>query len=231
MIRDNIYQNVEGNQLLNSDNFPFEITNYLYMERNLISQIVNDYDVLIEIGCFDACYLPLAYANGKKYIGIDISDKNIREAKRRADFKYIPSEYYELLELNAEDLTKIGEFSSLFKNERLKKIFIFPFNVVGNIKDINSVILSLKSLSIDFLISSFLTNDYANYWRQKYYESCCTGVSMRPEPNGIRFTSDEGLDSIAYSINWFINTFSSLKQDNNFFQFGNIGISLYIKTS
>jgi len=229
---DNIYFVEEGNKLLNINNFPLEITNYLYSERTLIGQIINDYDLIVEIGCFDATYLPLVYEKRKKYLGIDIFKKNIEEANRRAQFKYIPSEYYELLELNAEELFGIEEKSVLFNsNINKKKLIIFPFNVIGNIKKIDSLISSVRNLSADILVSTFQTNDYANYWRQKYYEKCCANILMHIEEDGVRFTSLGGLNSIAYNLNWFIEKFNYSGAGNDFFYFGNIGVSMLLKKS
>ncbi len=224
----NVYNTKVGNQLLNPDYFPYEVIRYLQMEKNLISTLVSNYDLLIEVGCFDAYYLPLVASMNKRYLGIDICERNIIEAKHRAEFWQIKDNVYELMLLDAHDIHTIASESRLIRNNSsCRKIIVLPFNIIGNIFNIDLFLVSLNNLGYDLILSSFMTNEHATYWRKIYYSNCCSGVTLVAEDYGNRFISQDGLNSISYNLDWLTSKFKREGFINHFFHFDNIGIALF----
>lgn len=206
-----IYEDSIGSNLLNPENYPTEVKNYLEEEKMHVTKSIKSSGkrLLMEIGCFDATYLRWCYKNNIKYVGLDIVEKYIAEGKRRANFFGISENGYELIRFDACDLISIAEKSILFNQfNKAEVLILFPFNCLGNIQEVDRVIQCLHSLKIDFIISNFNTNDFTNSVRLIYYENCgYTLLAMNKENNGVRFTSFEGLDTIAFEQDWLTAKF------------------------
>ena len=67
------YTQGTGDALVDPDNYPDAIRQYLREERHLLQRHCKAFDTLIEAGCTAGHYADLAISAGKEYVGIDIA--------------------------------------------------------------------------------------------------------------------------------------------------------------
>lgn len=224
----NIYHETQGRNLLNQENYPDEVKAYLLKEKQILSQLKPDFKVLIEVGCFDGTYLQFCHRHRKKYIGIDINPEYLEEGKHKADFFRTPSNEYEFHNLNAQNLHEIKSKSQLFMSTPKEEILVlFPFNCLGNIPNVQSVIDSLNNLGLAYFVSNFNTTHEATRVRERYYGNCdYDTVLQQVGSEGVRFTSIDGLNSVAYDLNFLINKFIHTNPHTQMVHINGIGIGL-----
>jgi hypothetical protein len=205
----NFYGSGLGNRLIDTCNYPREITNYLSAEYDFIMEQLKNFEVLIEVGCMQGRCLEQAVKANKFYIGIDIVEQYIEEAILRANSLSIDPDKYTFLCLSATNLHNVLDLTKPGKFRRKEALIVFPFNSFGNIENIDEVLLSLNKSGIDFFISTYKTDRFTTNVRRKYYHKCnYINIQESSESSGVRFTSDEGLNTIAYSKSWLSSRFS-----------------------
>ena len=200
--RNNFYDSGEGDRLIDPSRYPKEIADYLLGEEELLSSASARFETLIEAGCMEGRYLDWAVTEKKRYLGIDVVERYIRNGRKRILSSGLnPKDY----RIEIGDAALIHEL--LRENEWLcanaKIIIIFPFNSFGNMDDPDAVLASLSKTQRHFLICSYSTSQFANEVRLRYYENCgYEQIKLLADEIGIRFTSADGLNTIAYHTNY-----------------------------
>lgn len=224
----NIYHEPNGCNLLNPENYPMEVKAYLEKEKEILSMLKPYFRTLIEVGCFDGRYQLWAHRFNRKYVGIDINDTYLEEGKHRAEFYNIPKGDYEFFNLNAQNLFEIGDLGTIFRNTPTNNLLVvFPFNCLGNIPNVAAVIDSLNKLKLAYFISNFNTTEEATAVRNTYYNNCrYDSITQDNERDGIRFKSNDGLNSIAYDSNFLFENFVRHNPNAKLMNITGIGIGV-----
>ncbi len=224
------YGTDDGNRLVDETNYPQSIKDYLEKEGEILNQKVKKHDVIIEVGCMEARNMEVAIRNGKKYIGIDIVPEYIDIANGIAKQRNL-QETCEFLCIDAEKLDDILKKSDLLKKSQAP-LFFFPFNSFGNMSNFDRVIKSIGNIkNSDFILFTYQTDDKSTAERFKYYDNCnYSNLKVNYEKNGVRFTADDGLNSMAYDEkflqDWIKKTGLNLEMKT----FSDIGIAYFIST-
>lgn len=194
------YSNKGGDKLIDNENYPEAITNYLKEERRLYFQHLTqgNYDTLIEIGCMSARHLDIAIELNLNYIGIDIVSKYIKLAQQQ------------ITDNNYQHKAKAFQLSLLdYEQETIqlprtsKPLCIFPFNSFGNIINYTDAIKKTFEIGYDFFISTYNTTEEATNVRLEYYKNChFNNLEATTNKEGVLFTSSEGLHSWAFHSNY-----------------------------
>jgi hypothetical protein len=218
------YESNIGFNILNPDNYTEEILHYLACENDLFKLLLEKYKAVVEIGCADGRHLELVYGMRKKYLGIDIVQERVLEATEKA--LSLNSAIQEVF-FYCGDVKNLSSIMTNFDGFDAENSLIFlPFNIMGNASQISKVISSLVELGYSFYISSFKTNRIATINRETYYRNCgCKNLALIESPYGIRFFSEDGLDSIAFHPEWILNQFSCKGIHLRTFELGSIGIA------
>lgn len=196
--KNDFYGSGEGDRLIDPSRYPKEITEYLLAEEKLLSSTSNQIDVLIEVGCMEGRYLDWAVNKNKRYIGIDIVERYIRNGQKKILSTGLnPKDY----RIELGDAASIHDFLSKHKwlLAGAKTIIVFPFNSFGNMENPDAVFASLSKTQHRFLICTYFTNSFTNNVRLRYYENCgYEKIKKLVDESGVRFTSADGLNTIAY---------------------------------
>lgn len=220
----------DGNRLVDENNYPESIKEYLKIEKDILISNIQSHDVIIEVGCMEARNLEQAIKNNKKYIGIDIVPEYIEIANKIVEERKLTSTC-EFLCIDAERLDDVIEKSRLLKISN-KPLFFFPFNSFGNMNNIENVIQSIQNIKgADFILFTYQTDDKSTNERFKYYNNCnYNNLKVSNEKNGIRFTADNGLNSMAYNEDFLKGFIKESGLDLEFKTFADIGIAYFIST-
>lgn len=224
------YGTDNGNRLVNETNYPQSIKDYLEKEGEILNQEVKKHDIIIEVGCMEARNMEVAIRNGKKYIGIDIVSEYIDIANRIAKQRNL-QETCEFLCIDAEKLDDILKKSDLLKKSQTP-LFFFPFNSFGNMSNFDRVIKSIGNIkNSDFILFTYQTDDKSTTERFKYYDNCnYSNLKVNYEKNGVRFTADDGLNSMAYDENFLNDWIKKIGLNLETKIFSDIGIAYFIST-
>src|SRR4030042_1009095 len=201
------YESGKGDRLIDPLLFPEGIKQFLICEKRILEALVDSFDLLVEVGSMYGRYLKWAVENGKRYFGIDVVERYI-EAGRKIilDSQLNPIKYRFVLG-RAENITKLvrpDEWS--VKPNRC--ILFFPFNSFGNMNDPLTVVRSIRKSGLPFLISTYGTSEEINIYREKYYKNCgYARIDSIQDKKGVRFTSPDGLNTIAYHLDYLQNVF------------------------
>lgn len=219
-----------GNRLVDENNYPDSIKNYLEREKNILINSMGEHDIIIEVGCMEARNMEHAIKNNKKYIGIDIVPKYIEIANRIVKQRKLTSTC-EFLCIDAEKLDRILQESALLKGSE-KPLFFFPFNSFGNMNNFDNVIRSISKIkNSDFIIFTYQTDEKSTNERFKYYNNCnYDNLRCIKEANGVRFIADNGLNSMAYNEDFLQNIIKKCGLQLKVKNFADIGIAYFINT-
>lgn len=214
------YSSGLGDSLIEKSFYPKEIISFLEEEERIVKDMMRSFDLLFEVGCMEGRYLDVALGENKKYYGIDVVERYVKMGQEILSKK----------ELSVNDFTiKIADAASLneifIKNNLDKALIIFPFNSFGNMINMNDVIKSLAKAKKSFLIFTYTTDEFSNNARLDYYKNCgYKDIKCEENANGIRFFSDEGLNTIAYKENYIKTEFNNLGVIIEAVNFSNIGL-------
>ena len=206
-----VYGAPNGCEILNPENFPTLVHDYLKREREFLEHQMINYDTLIEGGCFDGTYLKWSHKRELNYIGVDVIPDYIEEARHRSAFFNVAQERHEFHVLDLTRLWELNERSAMLANQENKVMLLIPFNLFGNITPISELVSVLRNCEYDFLISNFSTSRIATETRNQYYNNCdFLNVTMKSNDDGVHFTSEDGLDSMAFSEEWMFQQFEGM---------------------
>lgn len=224
------YGTEKGDKLVDDRNYPDSIKVFLQQEKQLLLSKIPNHDVIIEVGCMEARNMEPAIKLGKKYIGIDIVQEYINIANEIVEQRKLTS-ICEFLCVDAEQLDQILKQSELLKTCNAP-LFFFPFNSFGNMNNISKVLNSMRKIkNADFIIFSYDTDKNATQERYAYYNNCnYKNLLMTREENGIRFTAEDGLNSMAYNEVFLNKCIRNAGMRTESRSFANIGIAYFIST-
>jgi WD40 repeat protein len=221
-----------GNEILNVRNYPQTLLTFLEKERAAflkgISQAKAErgYNVLVEVGCGELENIKIAQDTQLKYAGVEFSPGAAAAANRKISRNRIENatvQCVDILDLKPEDLAFNGED---------RPIFIFPFNLLGNIAPISLLFSKLLYLGYDFMVSIYKTDSPTNTMRLAYYQNCgYKSIAMNEDDKGnIIFSSDEGLYTVAYSQRYLAKLLSAMGFKVSTSESSEYGLMLYAQS-
>lgn len=200
------YADGEGDKLFSSDNHPAEVTAFLKEENRVIRELVSSKKLLVEAGCGEGENFDWAAEMGKHYIGIDVVQRYIDAAEKKAADSNC-STSYQFFCTGAEKLHEIIANSLPEGISPSDVIVLYPFNCIGNMLEVETVLKSLGEAGVDFFISSYETDISANKIRFDYYLRCgYTEVTCKIDEKGVLFSAPEGMQTYAYHAEWMLET-------------------------
>jgi len=222
--RNNFYSSGLGDSLVDETKYPDEIISYLSLEQELVSSLVGRFDVIVEVGCMNGRYLNWAMRKGKKYLGVDIVERYVKDGQERAS-RLLPKGSFRVEICDATLIHLIPEEKGWISKNN-KTLLLFPFNSFGNMSKYELVINSLFESRYPFVICSYLTNKYSTFARQQYYENCgYSNVKRIIDHRGVRFLSDDGLDTVAYEPKYVEHIFRKKGIEIKTIVFSGIGVA------
>lgn len=202
------YESSVGNNIMNQKCFSEEIDQYLENEKRFFEIIISKFNYLVEIGCVKGRHLQWALERGKYYIGIDIVNNHILDAIEIASSLKLDCKKYNFVCERAENFLAVLNNLNRNYEQRCATLTYFPFNILGNIENLEQTIMNLNISNVEFYISSFKTDSFSSRIRREYYNNCgCEDITEIKDDTGIRFISKEGLNTIAYHPNWLNKKF------------------------
>jgi hypothetical protein len=223
----NFYTSSIGNNIMEKKCFPEEINQYLESEKRSLESFIDKYNLFVEIGCVKGRHLKWALNKGKYYVGIDIVDRHILDATKQASSLNLDSNQYKFICGRAENFhTILNNLSNTNYTPTRNSLTYFPFNILGNIENFNRLIMNLKDSNVNFYMSSFKTDEFSTKVRKKYYTQCgCSNLIEIQDDTGIRFKSQEGLDTIAYFPDWLNKRFLDIGIKIKVYELSKIGVA------
>ncbi|MBU3935018.1 class I SAM-dependent methyltransferase [Patescibacteria group bacterium] len=192
------YSNGKGDRLIDPLFYPKAIRLFLEDEQRLLEQLTESFDLLIEVGCMHGRYLDWAARHGKSYVGIDVVKRYVDAGVKNVGELKLPRDRYRFVLGGAEDIATIIRPSD-FGVDPGRCLALFPFNSFGNMPMLRPVIRSLAKSSLPFFISSYRISQKATECRRGYYRNCgYRGIKTLRSRRGVRFTSPDGLSTVAY---------------------------------
>ena len=193
------YSSGYGDRLVDPSKYPGEIIDYLKAEEELLTALVDQFDLLIEVGCMDGRYLEWTIRRNKRYLGVDIVERYVRNGQGRLLSLGLPLDRYRIEICDAAAVHETP-YRKGWLNKKDKVLIMFPFNSFGNIDEPKAVLRGLSRLKKPFLICSYTTSDFANLVRLRYYSNCgYKQIRCVSDNVGVRFVSNDGLDTVAYN--------------------------------
>lgn len=179
----------------------------LYLERevNALDFIFEKYGFhgLVELGCGYGRMLDWTIDKKANYYGVEIVKWLFELADVRIKLKSKDSD----LHLSAHHLCAshihlvLNQLKNNHKQDALgKSLVFFPFNLVGNISDLDQTFSTIRKYNIPVLLSCFDDSELATKARAEYYNLCrYKNIKYNKTDQGDFFTSDEGLNTVAFS--------------------------------
>jgi hypothetical protein len=229
-MENNIYMTEQGLELINDSNYPYPVVEFLNEERKYLQSVIGHYDVLLEVGCMTGRHLAWAMKNNVYYMGVDVVEHYLVEARKKACDLGMPLSKYKFVNWNAESIDGVLNEYDLRKFNSNRILIFFPFNCFGNISNISNVINSLKKSGCHYLISTYKTDESTSKSRLDYYKNCeYKSLSSRTNEEGVVFTSQEGFKSVAYHPHWLKDLFNKACLEFKACDFSSMGI-MYANT-
>jgi len=217
------YESGHGDRLIDESCYPGEIEDFLREEENILNSLLPAMGLLIEVGCMHGRYLDWAIAKGISYLGIDVVPRYIEEGKARLRSLGLLDSSYRLCLGDARELASVMD-QEQFAIAPGRSLMLFPFNSFGNMVEHERVIQSLARAERPFFISSYETDAFAIACRKKYYEGCgYSKVQAQSDDQGVRFSSPEGLETVAYHKDYLLKLLRRTGITAQSFRFGMIG--------
>jgi hypothetical protein len=191
------YGEQDGYALVDERNHPPELQAHLRWEAEVVARHATRYALVVEIGCMDGrLHAERLVGMGAGYLGIDLVSSAIERCQARVEAVAPPG----AARARACDVLRLNELldreTGLPPGPRLA---LLPFNVIGNLPSPWSTFPVLRTCSLDVLILSYQTTAAANAARRAYYEACgYRALQMAETTVGVRFSSQDGLDSDAF---------------------------------
>lgn len=223
--KEDFYGNGQGDRLIDPLFYPKGIKLFLEDEEKLLKSLAPFFDLLIEVGCMHGRYLCWAIRRKKSYIGIDVVERYISAGKQRLGELKMPSDQCRFVLGGAEDIADIIHPNDLGVDVG-RCLAFFPFNSFGNMPNSKPVMKSLAQSELPFCISSYRISQKATECRKRYYENCGYGrIKTSRRRNGVRFSSPDGLSTIAYDPTFLRGMFASNNVDVRSMSFSQIGMA------
>lgn len=218
-----------GNEILNIHNYPPTLQEFLLEESKMMTEILqlSNYTTLVEVGCGQMVNFELAKRNNMRYLGIDFSPQAILSAQ--TEIERTP-EKYPKASVACINFFEMGQHTHLFRTHD-RPVFFLPFNLFGNIAPISLLLVKLRQIQADLLISIYNTSPETNQMRHNYYLNCgYKNIVTRADETGVVFSSDEGLYTVAYDKHYLTELFQRLGFNVSTMDSGKYGYILYAKS-
>ncbi|MBL1078318.1 hypothetical protein JK358_28315 [Nocardia sp. 2] len=187
--------------IMRAANFPDDLLAFLQLESLAVLQSVRQFhcDMLVEMGCYDGRAIEVARSAGIPYLGIDINDDAVELLRRRI----ISEGLQRTANAVAGDAGRPEQWRAHVHGE--VPLYVFPFNLIGNLPDPAAVFDALRGSGGYGLISAFNSDVWTTEVRRDYYTAC--GITLaaveRAPYSGVRFRGADGFVSQSFSAACF----------------------------
>jgi len=213
-----IYKSSVGDELINPENYNDEILLYLAEEAKILKSIISNFETVVEAGCMSGRNLELVASLNKNYVGVDLEKRYIEEAKK----KYSS---FERAMFVCDDIINLESILQGYNFQKKNLAVVFPFNSFGNVSDNFNTLNSLLQAKFNVIIFTYRNDNFTNGIREDYYQkSGFNNMSVEENNNGVRFFNEAGLNSKAFSKQWFDKVGTKTNIYFNFQNFSNIGV-------
>lgn len=219
-----------GDALIDPAHYPPEIKQFLEEETFLLMKVKDSFDTLVEVGCMQGRFLDWAVSYGKHYLGIDVVSRYIEIGQQEIASRSLPNNQYQCILGDAKDLPMVVKVA-LGHADTSSCLAFFPFNAIGNMPEVVSVLRALKQGKFRFLITAYQTTKLAIEVRKRYYQQCgYQGIATGRHEEGICFTSWDGLCTWAYHPQYLEQLVLRLSLPTVAIPFAEIGM-VYLSTN
>lgn len=209
-----------GMELVAPSNYPRAVRNYLAGERAVVRRACEAslYDLVVEAGCMDGrLHRNTIHESGIRYLGLDVVPELIERLLRN------------IADCGAENATaRVLDICDLHLTPEIEggsPLVVFPFNSFGNLVSPNAALASVARCDSDILILTYRTDDRTNGVRTDYYRRCgYSGLTQRRTPDGVLFSAQQGLHSMAYERSWLLPRLNRLGFEVTCEAFADIGV-------
>ena len=227
--RPGFYASGLGDRLVDENRYSASIRRFLSAEKELLEVARASFEMLVEVGCMDGRYLRWAVACEKSYLGVEPVARYAAAARRSIARFGDDRSRYRAIRGSAESLDTLLGAETTGKKPAL---VFFPFNSFGNARDPWPILRALGNIGHPVLISSYRTTALATRSRQRYYERCAyRHLRKEASSQGIRFVTDEGLNSMAYEPEFLCALAADAGLDLAPIRFGGIGLAFVSSTA
>lgn len=182
-----------------ADNFSTdEIRRFLTTESSIFDAFIStnpQFQHVVEVGCGYGRFMDIACKNNISYCGIDLIGWLTQIGEWRSAMLGFDETQTKFRQLSVIDIEE--HIEALSTSQKNSTVVYFPFNCLGNIPYINSVLQILKKLNLPICTTLFDSSDTTTIIRNNYYENCGLQTIYRKQSSTI--DSVEGLSSKAYS--------------------------------
>ncbi|MFF5265349.1 hypothetical protein ACFY4C_41245 [Actinomadura viridis] len=214
------YAGGAGDRLVDPDLYPPRIHELVGEEAGLLDALLPGLGRLVEVGSMEGLHLDWAVARRTGYLGLDIVERYVRAGRRRVADLGLPPGRYGFRVCGAEHIARLG------LSPEGGDLAFFPFNSFGNITDLAGAVNGLAAARLPFVISSYRVSAEATRHREEYYRACrYRDVAVERDDRGVRFTSPDGLDTIAYDPAFLVEVFAARGIEVRPVEFGEIGLA------
>lgn len=190
------YKDGSGDALVDPQNYPEGIKQFLEGEIILLDKSYQELDTLVEVGCMTGRWTKWAMDKGLNYIGLDIVARYIQTAKQTAKELGYASGQCAFLIAPAEKVDSVLETTGL---ELREPLLFYPFNSFGNMKDPTTVLSAIHRSGMRACISTYGTDNRSCKVRYEYYKQCgYKDITTICNSRGACFASPDGLQSWCY---------------------------------
>lgn len=187
-----------GDRLVSPDVYPPLIHKFLVDEEAALERACRGQELLVEVGCMDGRSMDWAVERGLAYLGIDVVERYILEARERALRRGLSESRCRFSVGASERLPALVDPASFGARPEATLLF-FPFNSFGNMDDAAEVLEGVRGTGLPFLISTYPVTSEANACRESYYRNCrYRDLSVVRDGRGVVFLSPDGLRTFAY---------------------------------
>lgn len=215
MASPNIYEQEKGLSLLNPQNYPEGIQEYMALEEAFLASNLREAKTVLEIGCGNGRYLEILAPIVGEILGIDYAEYLVNVARSRT--KNLSN--VNVINGNAKDLPSL-----------LSKTYqaaILAWNTIGNMpQEIHSSVLSGLSQYVEdkIFISTYQCSDFVMEERLKLYKNCGYKVDRI---NGNQVIMENGEHTAyAYPIDYFRDLMMSHNFSMETYELGLCGVMI-----
>jgi hypothetical protein len=213
-----------GDRLIDTSLLSARVRDFLDGELQVLTRLAARFDVLVEVGSMSGLHLGWAADHDKGYLGLDIVERYIEAGRRRVTALSLAAQRYRFTLMGAERLAEAERPAGL-------ALAFFPFNSFGNMDNPIAVLDAVVRSGTEFLISSYGTDARSNEIRLEYYNACgFTDLDMREDSQGVRFSTSDGLNTVAYHEDYLLDRMIERGLDGSAVRFAEFG-RLYMSRS
>lgn len=186
----------ESDAIMRAANFPNELLCFLQQEALAVSEALRQFecDSLVELGCYDGRLLQVARMARISYCGVDLSPTAVAALRDKIAREGLEAQANAFV----GDVTR--PYAWLHEVPGVKPLFVFPFNLLGNLRDPTAALSGLRGENRFGVVSVFNSEDSTTMTRDEYYAACGIEVLSREAApyGGVMFRGDRGFVSQSF---------------------------------